>query len=320
MKIILIAYPTTLEYLVPLLEADNHQVLLLTGNTNINLSRRNSDNLNYIVDSINTFDPDLVVNAVTHIFLPHSSDYTYIGNTELSSQLETHKWTSRTKASELGWSLPTLLEECKMNTVSDYNRTVYVKPKGPSPTHQIYKLTTDLARIKNQSNESASTIFNNIMTNEGLSDIDAYVEDSVDYEVEAWCFFTISNGSYSIIRTLGCTGYGDDKLVYTTGDWRQGDITLVDLTDAQRAAFITKCEAWLDYAVTLGGNYEGTLGGAITDDNTVYWFEQNSRPGTYNIGMLPGTVQDWIDGLTTDSTKSINQITAATIRSERGFG
>lgn len=320
MKIILIAHPTTLEYLVPLLEADNHQVLLLTGNATINLSRRNSDSLKYIVDSINTFDPDLVVNAVTHIFLTNSSDYTYIGNTELSAQLETHKWTSRTKALELGWLLPTLLEECKMNAVSDYDRTVYVKPKGPSDCHQIYKLTTDLARSDEHHNKSASTVFNEIMSNEGLSDIDVYVEDSVDYEIEAWCFFTVSNGNYSIIRTLGCTGYGDDKLVTATGNWRDGDITLVDLTETQRAAFITKCEAWLDYAVTLGGNYEGTLGGAITADNSVYWFEQNSRPGTYNIGMLPGSVQDWIDGLTTDSTKSINQISAETIRNAKGFG
>tara|TARA_B110000908_G_scaffold41877_1_gene50869 strand:+ start:1312 stop:2274 length:963 start_codon:yes stop_codon:yes gene_type:complete len=320
MKIILIASPTTFEYLVPLLEADNHDVLLLTGNPTIKISARGAAVVNYVVDAINTFNPDLVINAVTHIFLPDSSDYTYIGNTDLSAQLETHKWAARTKALELGWLLPTLLEECKMNAVSDYDRTVYVKPKGPSPTHQIYKLTTDLARTTYDLNQSASTIFNEIMTNEGLSDIDAYVEDSVDYEIEAWCFFTVSNGGYSIIRTLGCIGYGNDKLVNNNGNWRDGEITLVDLTETQRTAWIAKCEAWLDYAVTLGGNYEGTLGGAITADNSVYWFEQNSRPGTHNIGMLPGSVQDWIDGLTTDSTKSINQISAATIRNEKGFG
>ena len=101
-------------------------------------------------------------------------------------------------------------------------------------------------------------------------------------------------------------------------DWRR--YYIIDLTDSQDAAFRSKCNTWLDYAVTLGGNYEGTLGGAITEDNTVVWFEQNSRPGTYNNGMLPGTIQDWIDGLTTDSAKSINQISAATIRSAKGYG
>jgi hypothetical protein len=306
MKILLVGMPTTFDYLVTPLTEAGHTVRLIDGTgqdfsllTNATLAK------DYILEQITAFVPDMVVNAITPVVLPVSSDYTYVGNTAASAKLETHKWETRTKAGELGWSLPTVLEECNMNAVSNYDKTVYVKPKGDCQLRQIFKVP-------------AST--NNELHNLEMTADAGYVEDSVDYEVEAWCFFTISNGSYSIIRTLGCTGYGDDKLVDSTGDWRQGDITLVDLTDAQRAAFITKCEAWLDYAVTLGGNYEGTLGGAITDDNTVYWFEQNSRPGTYNIGMLPGTVQDWIDGLTTDSTKSVNQITAATIRSEKGFG
>ena len=39
-----------------------------------------------------------------------------------------------------------------------------------------------------------------------------------------------------------------------------------------------------------------------------------------NIGMLPGTAMDWLKGLESDSSLSINQISAATIRSERGWG
>ena len=318
--------PTTFDYLVTPLTTAGHTVRLVDGMSdnkdgvsangtytekllasgkNFSLLGNATLAKDYILAQIAAFVPDMVINAITPVVLPTSSDYTYVGNTAASARLETHKWETRTKAGELGWSLPTVLEECNMNAVSNYDKTVYVKPKGDCQLRQIFKVP-------------AAT--NNELHNLEMTADAGYVEDSVDYTVEAWCFFTISNGSYSIIRTLGCTGYGDDKLVNATGDWREGDITLLDLTDTQRAAFITKCEAWLDYAVTLGGNYEGTLGGAITDDNTVYWFEQNSRPGTYNIGMLPGTVQDWIDGLTTDSTKSVNQITAATIRSEKGFG
>lgn len=328
MKILLIAMPTTLEYIVPLLEEDGHVVKLITGkstddnssvdpfgdwtqeikdkNTYLRLHFAEKIHKDYITAHRLAFQPDTIVNAVTPIILSTSSEYTYLGNSEASAKLETHKWDARTKAGELGWSLPTILEECDMDAVSDWDQTVYVKPKGDTPIRQIYKVP-------------AST--NNAEHNWSMpSNTPAYVEASVDYEVEAWCNFTVSNGSYSIIRTLGCTGFGDDKLLESSGNWKEGNIKLVDLTDSQKAAFIAKCEAWLDYVVTLGGNYEGCLGGAITSDNTVYWFEQNSRPGTYNIGMLPGTIQDWLDGLTTDSTKSINQISAETIRSERGFG
>ena len=324
MKILLIAMPTTLETKVVPLEEAGHTVLLLNG---INDSERTLNLVHdveaedYILEKIVTFEPDMVINAITSIVLPLSDSYTYVGNTALSARLETHKWETRTKAGELGWSLPTLLEECKMNAISDYDDTVYVKPKNDIPRFtQIYKIPTSLERTTHDITESASTVWNQIATAEGFDNTDCYVEASVDYSVEAWCFFTISNGSYSIIRTLGCTGYGNDKLPTSNGDWTSEDITLLDLTESQDAAFRSKCNTWLDYAVTLGGNYEGTLGGAITDDNTVVWFEQNSRPGTYNNGMLPGTIQDWIDGLTTDSTKSINQISAATIRSAKGYG
>jgi hypothetical protein len=325
MKILIIALPTTIEYIVPLLEADGHDVLLLTGANDtiraqagpafapVELFNGDDDAIAYLGVEITRFAPNMVINMIPWIALPSSSDYTYIGNTTASARLETHKWETRTKAGELGWNLPTLLEECDMNAVAEYDKTVYVKPKDECTSRQIFKLPTN-------SDSNASELFNEIITNEGY-DVEAYVEDTVDYTVEAWCFFTISNGSYSIIRTLGCTGYGDDKLITAPTDWTSaGDFTYVDLTDTQQSAWVTKCEAWLDYAVTLGGNYEGSIGGAIDDDNEVYWFEHNSRSGTYNAGMLPGTAQDWIDGLTTDSTKSINQISAATLRSERGFG
>jgi hypothetical protein len=39
-----------------------------------------------------------------------------------------------------------------------------------------------------------------------------------------------------------------------------------------------------------------------------------------NIGLLPSTATNWLSGLTTDPTLSINQISAETIRTEKGFG
>ena len=55
---------------------------------------------------------------------------------------------------------------------------------------------------------------------------------------------------------LGCSGYGHDKTMTSDSDWKvgKGDLTHFELTDAQAAAWLPKCTAWLDYIVTLGGN------------------------------------------------------------------
>ena len=322
MKILLIALSTTLDYLVPLLTSEGHTVRLITGNEEVTLTdnegndyqvaacgylpRGTSAEINYVTGIIGTFEPDVVVNCITNLFLPASSDYTYLGNTVASANLETQKWATRTKAGELGWLLPTVTESgITSHAAATNSATTYIKPTDNFTAAGTVKVPPNT--------DMAAQVHN-------IEDYNCFVELGVDYAVEAWCFFTMRDGEYSIIRTLGCTDYGDEKLINNLGaSWRTG-ITLVDLTSDQNTAFVTKCEAWLDYAKTLGGSYEGTIGGAITDANEVYWFEQNSRPGTENIGMLPGTATNWLEGLTTDSTKSVNQIAAATIRSEKGFG
>ena len=291
MKILILALEGTYESMVPLLENEGHEVRLLSKCNKIPLMFGTSEGKAYVSQQITEFTPDTVINAIPSIVLPTSSDYTYLGNTTASARLETHKWETREKAAELGWSLPTVLEQCDMAAMSTYDRTVYLKPKGLNPWNQAWQVPPN-------------TTYNDQLP----SGFPAFVEDSVDYEVEAFCFFTISNGSYSITRMLGCSGYGHDKTMTSHTDWRvgKGDLTHFELTEAQNAVWLPKCTAWLDYIVTLGGNYEGSIGGLITSSNEVYWMEQNSRPFNYNNGSIPGTVQDWIDSLTTDASKSVN--------------
>lgn len=291
MKILIAALDQTYNFIVPLLEADGHEVRLLTHCEGIPLMFGTPEAKAHVSQQITEFEPDLVINAVPSIVLPTSSDYTYLGNNWISAKLETHKWETRKKAAELGWKLPVVLEECDMDTMSTYDRTVYLKPKGLNPWNQAWRIPPNTA-----------------YNSDFPSGFPAFVEDSVDYAVEAFCFFTISNGSYSVTRMLGCSGYGHDKTMTSDSDWKvgKGDLTHFELTDAQAAAWLPKCTAWLDYIVTLGGTYEGSIGGLIDSDNEVYWMEQNSRPFTYNNGSIPGSIQDWIDSLTTDPNKSVN--------------
>ena len=288
MKIAIAALDQTYNFTVPLLEADGHEVLLLTHCYKLPLFFGTPECKAYVLQQITEFEPDLVINAVPSIVLPTSSEYTYLGNTEASSRLETHKWETRQKAAELGWSLPTVLEECNLDTMSPQSGKTYLKPKGKSSLGGAIQVPA------------------NITHNDFFSpNIPAFVEQDLDYDYAADCIFTVANGSYEITRIIGYSseGAGDEKLIDAGPDWTEV-YTFTDLPSAAEDAFIVKCRAWLDYVVTLGGNYSGNIGGGITSSNEIYWFEHNARPYNYCAAFREGTVQDWLDGLTTDPTKA----------------
>ena len=98
MKILITALEQTYNFTVPLLEADGHEVRLLTNCEGIPLISGTPECKAYVLQQITEFEPDTVINAVPSIVLPESSEYTYLGNTEASSRLETHKWETRQKA------------------------------------------------------------------------------------------------------------------------------------------------------------------------------------------------------------------------------
>ena len=289
MRILLIALETTYNYLVPLLENEGHTVKLMTQSSEeVFLYTGAQQERLFVLDQISKFNPDLVVNALTMLILHPSDNYTYIGNTEESAFLETEKWDTRNQAQSLGWVLPPVLEECNMNAMSTQDRDVYLKAKNRNVFNQGFKVP-------------ANSTLNNTMPS-----IAAYVEDLINFEWQIMAQFTISQGSYSIRKIVGCTAgtsAGGDKLVSSNGDWKDY-YTLFDLTEEQDTLVRTKCEAWLDYAVTQGGNYEGLLEAGITADDTVYWLEQNCRPATNTIGFVAGTAQDWIEGLTIDPSRT----------------
>ena len=289
MRILLIALETTYNHLVPLLENEGHTVKLMTQSSeDVFLYTGYQEERLYVLNEISKFNPDLVVNALTMLILHPSSDYTYIGNTEESAFLETRKWDTRNQAKRLGWTTPPILEECLMNEMSTYDRDVYLKAKNVNIFNQGFKIP-------------ANSTLNNTMPN-----ITAYVEEKIDFAWQIMCQFTISQESYSIRKIIGCTAgssAGGDKLMESNGDWKDY-YTLFDLTEEQDALVRSKCESWLAYAVTQGGNYEGFLEAGITADNTVYWLEQNSRPATNTLGFVSGTAQDWIEGLTVDPSRT----------------
>ena len=225
---------------------------------------------------------DLVINNSPWLTTPSNG----IGNTTASARLETHKWETRTKAQELGFLLPEVLEECTMDSVStSHTETIFLKPKEgfQACTYKIDPSRDDIAWHNG----------------EFPPNIPAYVERDLEHDVEGNCFFTMKDGEYKIQKVLGYTGTGEDKRVAKIFTVTGFEFTT--LTTAQETAFLSLCTTWLDYAKTLGGTYQGEICAGIKGTD-VYWFEQNSRRGMHI--PFSGNSDNWLESLRSDLSKA----------------
>ena len=263
-----------------------------------------SECYNYIIEQISEFEPDHIVNAVVNLHFELGIDtypwiFNVLQNTPESAALEHNRYNARTLAREHGgFELAPLLIEQTGDLLSlpiNESQEQFVKPRNFLDECIVVPPNTEFSL-----------------------QYDSYVEADVDPDVEAWCFFTMCGDKYSIIRTIASTGAKENKTLGSGTSFPEG-VTLIDLTDEQETLFLEKCNAWLNYAKTLGGHYEGCIGGLIKDDR-VFWCEQNSRPGINNIGMIPSTAENWLEGLKSDPTLSVNPLTATEIREHAEWG
>ena len=243
----------------------------------------------YPLKLIEEHKPSIIYNNLSMVQVPEG-DYLYIGNSVASARLENEKWETRWKAEEIGFKLPRVLEECTMNKINNfYTEAVYLKPKSVDKVQSAWKIPQGF-QVKEL----------------GFKNHPAYVEENVKAEVAAKCRFTISNGSYQIEHVSGRIYDGEDKLPHShvqeeylawtsIGDW-------VDLPQKIHAKFLDLCTRWLDYVVTLGGNYSGEIEAGVVGED-IYWFEQNCRRITY--GKFYGDAQTWLDSLTIDPAKAL---------------
>lgn len=234
-----------------------------------------------VEEVIKEYTPSIIYNNMPAIKVP-SGDYMYIGPSQRAARLELCKWETRWKAEKIGFKLPAVLKECGMNTKSVFEDTVYLKPKFQEVTHCAWKIPPryDIPSL-------------------GLRG-PGYIEEDIKPDMSAKCRFTICNGKYEIEHISGNTYNGEDKFPETTmkkwpdiGAW-------VSLPNEKQ--FLDLCEKWLDYVVTLGGNYSGELEAGIKDTD-IYWYEQNCRRITH--GRFSGSGQTWLDSLTIDPAKAL---------------
>lgn len=287
MRILLFSLVDTYESLIPEIEKKGHVCKLFTNRSREGKSiyLGGAEAVDWAVEEIHKFSPDVIVNNMPPLILPSSDNYTYFGNTRESANLELCKWETRQRAWECGFELPEVVAECNMHEMPKFPYTTFLKSKSQDIWCQAWKVTPE--RNVDLQNE----MFKNL--NGGIS-YPAYVERGMDFEVQAYTKFRISNNSYAITGIHGLHGKVDDYKEIDSKvlqDWRK-NTWLEDLNPDQYKVFREKSESWLDYAVTLGGNYEGTIGGGITKDLEVYWFEQNSRLNTFED--FTGDVDLWI--------------------------
>lgn len=267
MKILIVSYPNCYNGL----SLSSHTIDFYSGSI-----YHHSDRLAAVAG-----DYDLVINNSPWLTTPSNG----IGNTPASARLETHKWETRAKAKELGFILPEVLEECNINAVStNYTETVFLKPKQDEMAC-VYKIDPSRDDIA--------------WHNSQLRSVPGYVEKDINHDVEGNCFFTMREGSYKIQKVLGYTGTGEDKRLSKT--FPTTNFTFTPLTSEQESVFLPLCTAWLDYAKTLGGTYQGEICAGIKGTD-VYWFEQNSRRGMH-IPFV-GNSNNWLESLKTDLSKA----------------
>lgn len=299
MRILLIGLPTSYCYIVPTLESEGHDVLYYDGMADYLYLTSGSQEVHAKVETlIEEFQPTHIINGVPKLVIPEG-DYMCLGNTAESARFETDKGYARSQALDLGWKLPPLLADCLNTEINELpNQTLYVKPKNDTTDRTTFKIP-------------AGTPRSDVVS---LSPYEVLVEASQAYDVEVWAYFTIADGQFSINRTIGVTGYGNDKLIGSAGDWR--DFTAVDLTEEQDTKYRELCSSILSVLATKGGNFEGNVGGCIDSDLDCYFFEINCRPETHNTNTLPSTATNWVQSLIDSPSLADGHITAAQLQAK----
>lgn len=267
----------------------NHQVDLVTQYSFINLWFGQEDAHEFARQKIEQFRPTHVLNNIPHLDLA-STDYVYIGNSTASSRLESHRWETRQKAQELGFLLPEVLEECPMNGMTQtYAEDVFLKPKHWDNYHRSWKILANTDHVLHNGYMDSSYL--------GPNNAEGFIERSTQHDFEATCQFTICNNSYKIQRMVAYYGGGNEK-VYGNDDvkgWKTGT-RYEEMPPSLVSSWEDQCIRWLDYACTLGGNYQGGIGAGV-NDNGFHWYEQNSR---WWLGNFTGNAIQWLKSLTVD--------------------
>jgi hypothetical protein len=263
-------------------ENSGHQVDLVTQYSFGRLFYGQEDAHEFARQRIQQFQPTHVINNIPHLNLA-SPDYVYIGNTEASARIETHKWDTRQKAQELGFLLPEVLEECPMNGMTQtYLEDVYLKPKYWDEQHRSWKILAN----------TDHTLHNTKMEDNSA---EGFIERDVQHDFEAICQFTICNNSYKIQHMIAYYGGGNEK-IHGADDtqWKEGT-RYEEIPPSLLSSWESQCTRWLDYVCTLGGNYQGGMGAGVTDTG-FHWYEQNCRKGT--PGVFTGDFFEWWKSLT----------------------
>mgnify|MGYP001153004561 CR=1 FL=1 len=292
-RIIFIGLPTSYDYIVTPLESEGHTVLNYDGMADcIFVASGDLSVQDKVATIIEEFEPTIIVNGSPKLVIPEGG-YVVLQNTLASARFETCKWETRSKVEGYGFKLPTVINDC-LNTdiIIPTDRTTYIKPKCNSTNRTTFKIP-------------AGGVITDINT---MPEYMVYVEESVPYVCESWAYFTVADGQYSINRTIGVTGFGNDKLVGHSGDWR--DCTFVELTEDQDTKWREVCDALVADLSTKGGNFEGNIQGCIDSDLDCYFFEVNCRPETYNSHVLATTATNWLQGLINNPSLSDGHITA----------
>ena len=227
---------------------------------------------------------------------------TFLAATEDAFKLETDKFATRTAVSNLGLNVLDVVGQGKTDAfdLSGYSvRPVIVKPKNSfAGTHVIYE-NQDAAAIAHFEGFTESQHY------------DYYLEKFLpNMKLEAEVHFIIANDKWAIYYTGEMQNETDRRTFIknkATSAWIS-DVVLKKLSSDINTKVLAAAKTFLDWAVTKGGNYCGSINFGVDNSDELYWIECNARADAYNCLPCNVSGSDYLAALTTDPDKYVTDI------------
>ncbi len=208
---------------------------------------------------------------------------TYIGPSAVASQLETHRLFVKDICRVAGVKTPDILHQ---GSKSEFDSTIWPKPLIIKPVSAWQSAVI----VQDGQDDLLSEYFTECQEH------DIYVEEFITNKIETNVFFAIVNGKYVITHTQEIVGEDRNKTIGTHREWYY-DTSIRLLTTVADNVVRSQAERLLAEVAKLGGCYEGSLCGFLTQDHEWYLAEINVRPDIQN--SVPAQ-DNWLEAITHD--------------------
>jgi hypothetical protein len=261
------------------------------------------DNCQEVIDKINELNITTVIVGLPNLYWLRDKmpdGVTYLGATQAAAEVEINKFATRTAVAGLGINVIPVVAEgntANIDFTSFTERPAVIKAKD----------TNNSARILQ---DGQDTIAENHYKDLSVSEhYDYYIEKFLpNMKLEAEVYFCMAGDSWSIYYAGELRGETERRdfegNTAADGTWTT-TCTLHKLSADLDAKVRASAGTILNWLVTKGGNYTGSINFAIDTNDDVYWVESNTREDAFSCSPLYFSGDVYLEALTTDPSKYV---------------